>query len=136
MEPTGDFGWLMTDLVRRVPGVAHGVLVSADGLMVAGSAGLPQDRGEQLAAVSSGLVSLTTGAARCFEAGAVTQTVVDMEHGCLLLTTIDDGSSLAVLAAPTADIGMVAYEMTMLAERVGEQVTPELRSQLHGGIRG
>ncbi|MGH3761140.1 roadblock/LC7 domain-containing protein, partial [Actinophytocola sp.] len=69
----GSFGWLITDFVRQVPGVAHAVVVSADGLLLAGSQGLPRDRAEQLSAVSSGLVSLTQGAARCFEAGGVNQ---------------------------------------------------------------
>jgi predicted regulator of Ras-like GTPase activity (Roadblock/LC7/MglB family) len=129
------FGWLITDFVRRVPGAAHAVVVSADGLLLAGSQGLPKDRADQLAAVASGLVSLTSGAARCFEAGFVNQTVVEMERGYLFLMSISDGSSLAVLAAPNSDIGTVAYEMTLLVDRVGMQMTPELRSQLQGGVR-
>ncbi|MBK1785365.1 roadblock/LC7 domain-containing protein [Prauserella cavernicola] len=132
----GSFGWLITDFVRRVPGAAHAVVVSADGLQLAASEGLPRDRADQLSAVASGLVSLTMGAARCFEAGAVNQTVVEMERGYLFLMSISDGSCLAVLAAPTADIGTVAYEMTLLVDRVGEQLTPELRAQLQGGVRG
>ncbi|PRX50265.1 hypothetical protein B0I33_102384 [Prauserella shujinwangii] len=132
----GSFGWLITDFVRRVPGAAHAVVVSADGLLLAGSEGLPRERAEQLSAIASGLVSLTLGAARCFEAGNVNQTVVEMELGFLFLMTISDGSSLAVLAAPTADIGTVAYEMTLLVERVGQQLTPEMRAQLQGGVRG
>lgn len=134
--PSGGFGWLITDFVRRVPGVAHAVVVSADGLLLAGSEGLPQDRAEQLSAVASGLVSLTQGAARCFEAGSVNQTVVEMERGYLFLMSVRDGSCLSVLAAPNCDIGLVAYEMTLLVERVGQQITPELRAQLQGGVRG
>ncbi|MBN6034912.1 roadblock/LC7 domain-containing protein [Amycolatopsis sp. 195334CR] len=133
---SGGFGWLVTDFVRRVPGAAHAVVVSADGLLLASSDGLPVERAEQLSAVSSGLVSLTQGAARCFEAGVVNQTVVEMERGYLFLMSISDGSSLAVLAAPTSDIGTVAYEMTLLVDRVGQQLTPELRAQLQGGVRG
>jgi predicted regulator of Ras-like GTPase activity (Roadblock/LC7/MglB family) len=128
----GRFGWLITDFVRRVPGAAHAVVVSADGLLLAGSDGLPSDRAEQLSAVASGLVSLTQGAARCFEAGSVNQTVVEMELGYLFLMSVSDGSSLAVLASPHSDIGTVAYEMTLLVDRVGEQLTPELRAQLRG----
>ncbi|MCO1578215.1 MULTISPECIES: roadblock/LC7 domain-containing protein [unclassified Crossiella] len=135
VQQPGSFGWLITDFVRRVPGVAHAVVVSADGLMLAGSEGLPRDRAEQLSAVSSGLVSLTAGAARCFEAGEVAQTVVEMERGYLFLMSISDGSCLSVLAAPNCDIGLVAYEMTLLVERVGQQLTPELRAQLHGVVR-
>lgn len=134
-QRSGSFGWLITDFVRRVPGAAHAVVVSADGLLLAGSDGLPQDRAEQLSAVASGLISLTEGAARCFEAGQVNQTVVEMDRGYLFLMSISDGSCLSVLAAPTSDIGAVAYEMTLLVERVGEQMTPELRSQLQGGVR-
>ncbi|EHR52958.1 hypothetical protein SacmaDRAFT_4784 [Saccharomonospora marina XMU15] len=130
------FGWLITDFVRRVPGAAHAVVVSADGLLLSASDGLPRERAEQLSAVASGLVSLTLGASRCFEGGTVHQTVVEMERGYLFLMSISDGSCLAVLAAPTADIGTVAYEMTLLVDRVGQQLTPELRAQLQGGVRG
>ncbi|GHF43379.1 hypothetical protein FHX82_001996 [Amycolatopsis bartoniae] len=133
---TGSFGWLITDFVRRVPGAAHAVVVSADGLLLSASDGLPKDRADQLSAVASGLVSLTFGAARCFEAGNVNQTVVEMERGYLFLMSISDGSSLAVLASPNCDIGTVAYEMTLLVDRVGQQMTPELRMQLQGGVRG
>lgn len=124
------FGWLVTDFAERVPGVAHAVVVSADGLMLTASARLPADRADQLSAVASGLMSLTQGAARCFEAGNVRETVVEMERGVMLLMAISDGSCLAVLAAPNCDIGQVAYEMTLLVDRVGQLLTPELRSQL------
>jgi predicted regulator of Ras-like GTPase activity (Roadblock/LC7/MglB family) len=135
VQQPGSFSWLITDFVRRVPGVAHAVVVSADGLLLAGSHGLPRDRAEQLSAVSSGLISLTAGAARCFEGGAVNQTVVEMERGYLFLMSISDGSCLSILAAPNCDIGLVAYEMTLLVERVGQQLTPELRAQLQGVVR-
>ena len=59
----GSFGWLITDFVRRVPGVAHAVVVSADGLLLAGSQGLPRDRAEQLSAVASGFDTTATSAA-------------------------------------------------------------------------
>ena len=126
------FGWLVTDFTERVPGVAHAVVVSADGLLLAASERLPVDRADQLAAVASGLVSLTGGAARCFEAGEVRETVVGMDRGVMLVMSISDGSSLAVLADPRCDIGQVAYEMTLLVDRVGQILTPELRAQLQG----
>ena len=129
-DKIADFGWLIDDFVERVAGVAHAVVVSADGLLLARTEDLPKDRAEQLSAVSSGLVSLTLGAARCFEAGAVNQTVVEMERGYLFLMSISDGSCLAVLAAPSCEIGLVGYAMARLVERVGQQLTPELREQL------
>jgi uncharacterized protein len=124
------FGWLVTNFAERVPGVAHAVVVSADGLLLTASARLPRDRADQLAAVASGIVSLTQGAARCFEAGGVVQTVVEMERGIVLLMSVGDGSCLAVLASPTCDIGLIGYEMTLLVDRVGKLLTPELRAQL------
>ena len=125
----GQFGWLLTNFVKNVPGVSHAVAVSSDGLLLTSSEGLPRDRADQLAAVASGLLSLTRGAARVFGAGEVVQTVVEMELGCMLLMAIADGSCLAVLASPRCDMGLVAYEMTLLVDRAGELVTPQLRSQ-------
>ena len=126
-----DLNWLITNFVERVPAVAHAIVVSADGLPLAFSAGFPEDRADQLAAVTSGLTSLTQGAARVFEAGSVLQTVVEMEGGLLLVMAISNGSSLAVLAASDCDMGLVAYEMTLLVERVGRALTPGPR----GGLR-
>lgn len=123
-----NLGWLLTNFVERVPAVAHAVVVSSDGLPLACSDGFPKDRVDQLAAVTSGLTSLTQGAARVFEGGVVTQTVVEMRRGLLIMMTISDGSSLAVLAAPDCDMGLVAYEMALLVERVGHVLTPEVRT--------
>ena len=80
--------------------------------------------------MASGLSSLTQGAARVFEAGAVLQTVVEMEGGLLLVMAISNGSGLAVLAASDCDMGLVAYEMTLLVERVGRALTPGPRNGL------
>jgi hypothetical protein len=118
---------VITNFVERVPDVAHAVLVSSDGLPLAFSAGFPQDRADQLAAVTSGLTSLTQGASRVFEGGLVIQTVVEMQVGVLVVMAVSNGASLAVLAAAACDLGLVAYEMSMLVERVGRMLTPALR---------
>jgi predicted regulator of Ras-like GTPase activity (Roadblock/LC7/MglB family) len=122
-----DLDWLVTRFVDDVTGAAHAILVSADGLLMAASASIPGERGEQLAAVSSGLASLAVGAARLFEGGAVLQTVVEMEQGYLMLMSVGDGSNLAVLTQESADIGQVGYEMALLVERVGRAVQAEAR---------
>jgi predicted regulator of Ras-like GTPase activity (Roadblock/LC7/MglB family) len=129
------FGWLVDDFVNRVAGVAHALVVSSEGMPMTASAHLPRDRADQLAAVASGLVSLAQGAARCFDAGQVVQTVVELEGGIMLLMSIGDGSSLAVLAPPTCDIGLVGYEMTLLVDRVGQQLAAQPRAGLYG-VRG
>jgi predicted regulator of Ras-like GTPase activity (Roadblock/LC7/MglB family) len=124
-EPS--LGWLVSAFTKEVPGVAHAVLVSADGLLVAASEGLPRDRADQMSALTAGLTSLTVGAAELFTAGRVVQSVIEMEHGFLLLMSVGDGSHLAVIAAAGCDIGLVGYEMTLLVDRVGRMVDTPVR---------
>ena len=127
-----DLDWVVTKFVDEVPHTAHAILVSADGLLMAASASIPADRAEQVAAVSSGLASLAVGAARLFEGGAVMQTVVEMQHGFLLLMSVGDGSHLAVLTQESADIGQVGYEMALLVDRVGRMIQAKARVPLSG----
>ena len=123
-----DMGWLLSNFADSVAGIAHVVAVSADGLLLASSRDLPADRADQLAAITSGVVSLTDGASRMFNAGAVQQTIIEMDSGYLFLMSISDGSSMAVLAARSCDVGQVGYEMALLVDRVGEALTPAPRS--------
>ena len=134
--PGQGINWLVSDFAERVPEVAHAVVVSSDGLPMAFSAGFPQERADQLAAVTSGLTSLTQGAARVFEGGPVVQTVVEMEGGVLVITTISHGASLAVLASTSCDLGLIAYEMALLVERVGRMITPPSRRTNHVAVLG
>jgi predicted regulator of Ras-like GTPase activity (Roadblock/LC7/MglB family) len=83
--------------------------------------------------VSSGLASLAVGASRLFEGGAVLQTIVEMEHGYLMLMSVGDGSTLAVLTQESADIGQVGYEMALLVARVGAAVQAQPRLSASGG---
>lgn len=119
--------WVVSKFIDDVAGATHAILVSADGLLVAGSARLPGDRAEQMAAVSSGLASLATGAAQLFDGGTVLQTVIEMEQGYLLLMSVGNGSHLAVLTSGTADIGQIGYEMALLVQRVGPMIDAEAR---------
>src|ERR1700689_4761810 len=130
VRPAQDLNWLITNFVERVPSVAHAIVVSSDGLPMAYSAGFPADRVDQLAAVTSGLTSLTQGASRVFEGGAVSQTVEEMQRGLLIVMAVRDGSSLALLAAADCGIGLVAYEMALMVERVGSSLTPEVRGSI------
>ncbi len=122
-----DLNWLVTEFSTRVADVAHAIVVSADGVPLALSSGIPGDAVEQLAAITSGLTSLMQGAARVFEGGAPTQALVEMDGGLMFVKAISDGSSLAVLTAPECDTRQVSYEMTLLVEAVGELLTPAKR---------
>lgn len=129
-----NLNWLVSNFARSVPGVAHAIVVSADGLLMAVSERLDRARADTLSAVASGLASLTQGSARLFGGGTVTQTVVEMERGYLLVMAVSDGSCLAVLAAPSCDIGIIGYEMALLVARTGAVLTPELRAELQAGL--
>ena len=126
-----DMGWLLSNFADSVAGIAHVVAVSADGLLLASSRDLPADRADQLAAITSGVVSLTDGASRMFSAGQVQQTIIEMDSGYLFLMSISDGSSMAVLAARSCDVGQVGYEMALLVERVGAALVPAPRETVN-----
>lgn len=126
----GDLGWMLDSFAERAPDVSHAIAISADGLMVAATRDLPADRADQLAATGSGLVSLLRGAAAFFDAGAVISNVTQLEGGFMFSMSFNDGASLLVLATPTCDVGKVSYEMTELANRIGEALTPASRGAL------
>ena len=119
-EASRQLDWLVNDFARRVAGVTHALVVSVDGLKLAVSDRIDESVADQLAAVASGLVSLTRGAAQCFGAEPVVQTIVETAGGYLFVTSVSEGSTLAVFAAVECDIGLVGYEMTLLVSRVGQ----------------
>jgi uncharacterized protein len=126
----GDLNWLVSSFADRIPGATSAIVVTTDGLVLAMSERIARDSADQLAAVTSGLASLTAGAARCFDAGAVNQVIVEMARGFLFVTTISDGSALAVMCEPDCDIGLIGYEMSLLVARIGQVLTPKLRAEL------
>ena len=125
-----DLDWLITAFARRIHGVTSVVVLSTDGLVLAMSEDLARDTADTLAAVTSGLTSLTAGAARHMGAGVVNQVIVEMEGGFLFVTTISEGSALAVMCSTDADIGLIGYEMSLLVARIGQVLTPALRAEL------
>jgi predicted regulator of Ras-like GTPase activity (Roadblock/LC7/MglB family) len=121
---------LITSFIDRIPGALGSVVCTSDGLLLALSDRIERTGADQMAAVTSALASLTAGAAQCFGSGEVNQVIVDMEGGFLFVTAVSDGSSLAVMCDPTCDIGLIGYEMSMLVERIGQLLTPDLRARL------
>ena len=121
MTSTQDLGWLLANFADRVPGVAHAIAVSADGLLLASSRDLPRDRADQLAAIASGLVSLTRGAARCFDAEPVVQTIVETAGGYFFAAGQTAG--IGVRINPKLDIEKVITEL-----KVGEALVSLLQA--------
>jgi predicted regulator of Ras-like GTPase activity (Roadblock/LC7/MglB family) len=128
-----DLNWLVSDFTVRVAKVAHTAVVSADGVPLALSDGIPGFFAEHLAAITSGVASLIEAAARVLEAGLPTQALVDMDEGLMIIKAISDGSSLCVLAAADCDTELVSYEMSLLVEAVGEVLSPALRNPRQSG---
>jgi len=132
---SGSFGWLLNTFVDETAGVDHALAVSADGIKLAASQGLTGAIADQFAAITSGLSSLTMGAARCFGEPGVDRIMIEMTNSFLLIATINEGSVLGVVTGKDHDLGMVAYEMTMFADRAGRVLTPALIEQLKNTLR-
>jgi predicted regulator of Ras-like GTPase activity (Roadblock/LC7/MglB family) len=103
------------------------VVLSADGLLIAGSSALSREDAEHLSAVASGFQSLARGAGRHFGGGAVRQTIIEMETAFLFVTAAGHGACLAVLSSEDADMGLIGYEMAMLVTRVGQYLSTPAR---------
>ncbi|WP_242905908.1 roadblock/LC7 domain-containing protein [Actinomadura terrae] len=127
--PSSDLGWLLDDLVHRLPHTRSAVVLSADGLLMASSKGMTQDDGEHLAAVSAGIQSLAKGAGTRFGGGPVRQTIIEMQSAFMLVTVAGKGACLAVLAGEEADVGLVAYEMAMLVTAMGQHLSSPARTE-------
>ncbi|KAB8180792.1 roadblock/LC7 domain-containing protein [Microbispora catharanthi] len=127
---SADLAWLLDDLVARVREVEHGIVLSTDGLLLAGSQGLRVEDAEHLSAVASGLQSLARGVGERFQGGSIRQTIVEMKSAYLLVTVAGQGACLAVLCSGDADVGLVAYEMAMLVVRVGQYLTSPARTTI------
>jgi uncharacterized protein len=127
--------WLLSNFVANTVGVEQAIAVSSDGLLMAIAAQLERSAADKLAAVASGLRSLSDGAAMVLGKGGVTQVIIEMDRGFLFTTTISGGSTLVAVASKGCDLGLIGYEMTLLVERVGPQLTPELIAELKNSLR-
>ncbi|MGW0083530.1 roadblock/LC7 domain-containing protein [Streptomyces sp. NPDC003393] len=141
--------WLLNNLVEEVPGIESVAVVSSDGLLLlssdqgrieearqsrAAAPGGPRGSAADLATVVSGIGSLTVGAARLMEFGAVKHTMVAMDEGSLFVMSISDGSLLGVHGSAECDMSVVAYHMALFVGRAGHVLTPELRSELRKSL--
>jgi predicted regulator of Ras-like GTPase activity (Roadblock/LC7/MglB family) len=125
-----DLDYLLNAFVDGVPEVTHAVAVSADGLLISRSRGLPPDEADRVAAVASGLVSLLRSAANHFQAGAVETNLTEMQGGFMFCMSVSSGASVLALATRHCDIGRVSHELADLINKVGPVLAPAIRSGL------
>ena len=126
-DTTAQLSWLLDNLVSQVEHAQQAVILSSDGLVVAASQGLSREDGEHLSALAAGVQSLARGTGRHFRGGEVRQTIIEMDHAFLFITTAGRGTSLAVLTSANPNVGVIAYEMAMLVRRMGKYLAAEPR---------
>ena len=125
---------LLDRFVAGTVGVEDALLVSADGVGLAVSDGLPAAVADQFGAVAAGLVSLTRGAARCFAEERAKGVVIELDQSYLLVSEVTERAVLGVVARADADIGLLDYEMTLVAERLAPRLTPHVVARLQNTL--
>ncbi|MEV0355389.1 MULTISPECIES: roadblock/LC7 domain-containing protein [Nocardia] len=126
----GDLNWLLDDLVDRLAGVRHVVVLSTDGLLLGRSNALTQEDAEHFAAMSSTLYGLARSAGARFEGGGVRQAMIELDRAVLFVTSAGSNACLALQANDSANLGMVAYEMNLTVQRVGNYLSTTPRHRL------
>jgi predicted regulator of Ras-like GTPase activity (Roadblock/LC7/MglB family) len=129
------FNWMLASFVHNTDGVRDAVAVSSDGLLIAMSDGVDRTAADRLAAIVSGLSSLSKSAARSYDFDGLKLIMIEMQRGFLLASAIADGSCIGVIADSSCDIGLVGYEIAKLAERAGTLLNPALIGELRETLR-
>lgn len=122
--------WLLEGLLERTPGARHALVLSRDGLRLCRSPELSVDRADQLAALASGIQSLSRGASVEFGdgSGGVRSAMTEFHGGVLFIVEAGAGAHLAVVTTEEADAGVVGHHMTELVEQLGEHLTARPRT--------
>jgi predicted regulator of Ras-like GTPase activity (Roadblock/LC7/MglB family) len=131
-----ELGWLLDNLVSRVANIRQALVLSRDGLAVAKSQDMSREEGDRLSALAAGVQSLARGAGQQVGGGEVRQIVIEMDSAFMFVMAAGEGTCLAVLASAEANLGVMAYEMAMLARRMGVHLTATPRPAAHESVMG
>jgi predicted regulator of Ras-like GTPase activity (Roadblock/LC7/MglB family) len=120
-----DLDWMLENLLERTPGTRHALVLSKDGLKLCNTHGLNADQADQLAAIASGIQSLSHAASIEFGdgTGGLRQSMTEFHGGLLFIVEAGEGAHLAVVATEEADIGLLGHNMNELVEQLGEHLT-------------
>ena len=124
------FNWLLSQFAGNTPEVIDAIAVSSDGLLIAMSNRLDRASADRLAAITSAMISLAQGAGRVYQLGEPNKVIIDLEGGYVLVSAVSTGCTLGVLASRSANLGNLAYEMAVFANRAGTVITPQLIEEL------
>ncbi|MDL4814088.1 roadblock/LC7 domain-containing protein [Actinomadura opuntiae] len=125
-----DFGWLLRQFASSTPGVTFALIVSSDGLALVESGAMPSDFVDPMAALTSGMISLSNNIAKHVGAGGCDQVMLKFATGHLLFMGIGQLAGLVVVVGEGANLGAVAHEMTKFVHGVGHVLTPQMRDDL------
>ena len=128
------FAGVLTGFVETRTGVREAMVISPDGLLLASSFDEAQGDVEHFASISSGLGTLTRGAADCFGFADVRQIVVELDADYLILASIGTGASLAVVAEQDCEIERVGYEAAVLAQQCAATLSPAMLDALRRAL--
>ncbi|MCP9205665.1 roadblock/LC7 domain-containing protein [Streptomyces cucumeris] len=126
-----ELGWMLDEVVK-MPEARHAILLSADGMLRAHSAGIPRDEAERQAAALSGLQSISRSTSEFCDPheSPWQQTLVEFVGGYVFLTAAGPGAYLAVSATEAVDMEAVSYRMQKLVDRLGKELTSPPRQDL------
>jgi uncharacterized protein len=128
------FNWLVNQFASGTPEVIDALAVSADGLVIAMSSKVDRNNADRLAAITSAVISLAYGAGKLYDFGEPNKVIIDLDGGYVLVSSISAGATLGVLATRQANLGNVAYEMAVFANRAGEIISPQLIEELKSTV--
>ncbi|OEJ22238.1 hypothetical protein AR457_40255 [Streptomyces agglomeratus] len=129
---------LLADLVKRTPDMLQALLASGDGIKLAHT--MDVDEADNLAALISPMYGLVRAQFAGAE-GGVRQIVAEHDAGCLFISSAGVqsrneelvGTLLAVVTAPQADAGQVAFEMGRFIKSLEDHLLVGARRNLVSG---
>ena len=106
-----------TSALRRRPGVNAALVSGRDGLLIDGAADPELDQHDLAARVPS-LISEALQLGEAVRLGACSTCIVEFADGYGILTTLGEDSILTVLAAKTAELGPLLFEIRSQRSRL------------------
>jgi predicted regulator of Ras-like GTPase activity (Roadblock/LC7/MglB family) len=134
MAASIDMTWLLNDLTGRVPDIERVVLLSRDGLAISSSSSLSREEAETLAAIAAGFYSLARGSAASLGGDQTRHIIVEMTGKFLLVAAAGPDGCIAAVAGAGARLGIIVYEITLLARRAVAHLPGPRRAVLGGGM--
>jgi predicted regulator of Ras-like GTPase activity (Roadblock/LC7/MglB family) len=134
MTDSIDMTWMLDDLTARVPEIERVVLLSRDGLPISASSKVTREDAERLAAVAAGFYSLARGSAASLGGDQTRHIIVEMTGRFLFIAASGHDGCIAAVASAGARLGLIAYEITILARRAADHLPGPRRAVLGGGM--